>query len=228
MVAPGFAPQTMGGRITVYAGADTSVGQIRLDCGQIITGQVLDTDGKPRAGAAVECQARRYIRADVALPLTPVYKLTADSEGRFVTPPLSVSFAGLSVRVAGREMPWVRVPVGADGRVEIPPMRLRPAAPIAGIVRDDAGTRWLAPGCIASISRPTPGCTSMISPPTRTAAFCSKGFQRGLSYSSTPPIGSGSTGSFNATMMGVGKWGVAGWWEWKWAVGRVGGRGRFS
>jgi hypothetical protein len=138
--AQGFAPQMAGdGTITVYPGVDTNVGEIRLNRGQIISGQVIDIDGTPRAGARVECQAGCYSTAWGVSPLTPIYKLTTDTQGRFVTPPLPVSFAGFTVRVAGREMPWVRVPVGPEGRAGMEAIHLRQSTPIAGTVCDDAG-----------------------------------------------------------------------------------------
>ncbi len=76
VVAQGFAPYTASeGAITVFPATDSDLGRIRLDRGQVITGQVLDTDGSPRAGAAVECQARRYV-SFFGSPLTPTYKIT--------------------------------------------------------------------------------------------------------------------------------------------------------
>jgi len=111
VLASGFVPLTVGdGTISVYSGTDTSLGEVRLGRGQVVAGQVLDADGTPCAGASVECQARRYTTAVFGSPLTPKYQITADSQGRFATPLLPVSFAGLTVRVAGREMPWIRVP----------------------------------------------------------------------------------------------------------------------
>jgi len=72
-------------------------------------------------------------------PLTPTYKIIADGDGRFITPPLPVGFAGITVRVPGQRTPWLRVPVGPAGRAELPRIRLEPSQSIMGVVSDENG-----------------------------------------------------------------------------------------
>ena len=140
IIAPGYAPAAVpGATFSIFAGADHPLGTIRLRRGQVLTGQVVDSDGKPLGGATVECEAARYVTDAFGHPLTPTYRMTTDAEGRFVTPSLPVSVAGITVRVPGRLMPWVRVPVGPGGRVELAPIRLRKCEPIVGRVVDERG-----------------------------------------------------------------------------------------
>ena len=140
ILAAGFAPTTVSGRsFSIFPGANTDLNTIPLDRGQILRGQLLDFDGSPLPDAAVECACRVYVRDSAFDPATPTYHLKTDARGRFQTPLLPVSFAGITVRVPGRQMPWVRVPVGPAGQQDLPPIRLEKCDPILGRVVDQQG-----------------------------------------------------------------------------------------
>jgi uncharacterized GH25 family protein len=139
--ADGFAPQYVPDETySVYAGGDTDLGHICVYRGRVISGQVLDVDGKPRAGAAVRCQFRRHYLGHTVCQLSPDRTMTTDADGRFRTPPLPVASVTLCVQEPERRLTWINRMVGPGGEeILAEPMRLENDAPVAGVIKDEEG-----------------------------------------------------------------------------------------
>ncbi len=140
--ADGFAgAYVRGGSYSVFPGGDSDLGRVRVDRGRVFSGQVLDLNGVPRPNATVECSGRRYFIGVVGeQPITPVYKLTTDGQGRFRTPPMPVGYLGILVRVPDRRIAWIERPVSPGGEETLSPIRLAADVPISGLVLDGHGT----------------------------------------------------------------------------------------
>jgi RNA polymerase sigma factor (sigma-70 family) len=99
--APGFARQYVASPL-VYPGSDRDGNEIALTRGQRVRGQLIDIDGKPRAGTMVEIQLSRHYLGHTTLDLGEPYCLTTDAEGRFESPPLPLATGTIFARIPER------------------------------------------------------------------------------------------------------------------------------
>jgi hypothetical protein len=138
--AEGFARQYVGnGTYSIFPGADCDLGIIRMDRGRVYLGQVLDTDGKPRADIVVTCTADRHeLGNSIARYFSQDVK--TDSNGRFRTPPMPVGGMTFSCLPPERQMAtthqMARPPLGEE---VLSPLRLERDVPIHGIAIDEKG-----------------------------------------------------------------------------------------
>jgi hypothetical protein len=124
---------------SIYPDRDHDLGTIRLPAGRVFSGQLLDHDGKPRAGETVKCVLYRHSLAHQLLQISPHYTLTTDSQGRFTTPSIGVGKLSIWAEVPDRQQPGLSVPVIPGGEETLTPLVLKPDVPISGTVRDDSG-----------------------------------------------------------------------------------------
>ncbi len=133
--ADGFARQYVRrDSYSVFPGADTDLGEIRLDIGQSFKGQVLDFDGTPCGGASVECASTRYELGHTVEYIGPSYKLTTDSTGNYQTPALPVGDLDAYVRKAGRQLGYVGGRVSPSGTQTLETVRMERDIPIDGVL----------------------------------------------------------------------------------------------
>jgi protocatechuate 3,4-dioxygenase beta subunit len=140
--AAGFAPQYVpSGTYSIFPDHDTDLGEIRVFRGRVIAGQVLDADGKPRAGAAVRCEVGRVYMGYVTNRIGAARTVITDADGRFKTPLLPVRDAGLTVQEPERRVSYRAVPMQQPEGEEVlnEPIRLEYDKPIEGVVKDEDG-----------------------------------------------------------------------------------------
>ena len=140
--AEGFAPQYVpSGRFSIFPEHDCDLGRICMFRGRVITGQVLDVDGKPRAGAKVSVEVGRLFCGYVVSSIGPSRIVVTDAEGRFRTPLLPVGDAGFTVHEPERTVAYrallMQRPEGVEDLKE--PIRLENDAPVAGSVMNERG-----------------------------------------------------------------------------------------
>src|SRR5262249_42371968 len=92
--ASGFARQRRKG-LHVFPGRDRALGVLTLLPGTRIRGRVVDTQGRPIAGAKVEIKDYRHTLGHTIDCDQTEWTLTSGAEGRFVTPPLPVGIVHL-------------------------------------------------------------------------------------------------------------------------------------
>ncbi len=123
----------------MLAGQDLTLGQIRLDRGSFYDGQVLDTDGQPKPGAAVEAQVYRHTLGHTISYFTTAQKITTDAEGRYRTGPWPVGTLSVLVRAPERQIGLVGRAVKPNENGQLETIRLEADVPITGIIRDELG-----------------------------------------------------------------------------------------
>ena len=124
---------------SIYPDRDNDLGVIRLPRGRVFSGQVLDHDRKPRAGATVKCVLFRHTLAHRISQTSPQYTLTTDAEGRFTTPPVGVGKLEIWAEVPERQQPAIAVAVAPGGEETLAPLVLEADVPLVGTIRDDNG-----------------------------------------------------------------------------------------
>ena len=125
--------------VAVYPGRDFDSGTIRLERGRVFTGQVLDVDGKPRAGAVVEPTVYRHSLGHTVDDIGPAGTVATDGDGRFRTPPLPVGQLALTVRVADRRLAFAGRPIRPGDEEDLGAIHLEPDVPVEGTVVDPDG-----------------------------------------------------------------------------------------
>ena len=137
--AEGFAPQYIA-EYSIFENSENDLGAIRLDRGRVFTGQVLDVDGKPRVGATIHCEVKRYTLGHTVNDIKPANTLTTDDEGRFRTPPMTIGHLVIHVQEPERQLAYRMLPVGPEGEEALAePIQLENDVPIVGWVRDQHG-----------------------------------------------------------------------------------------
>jgi len=135
--ANGYVP---GNTWSIFPGAENNLGSIQLDRGSTFSGQVLDIDGTPRAGAMVECKVDRFYLGNTIASIGRAPVVTTDTNGRFHTPPLPVGRLYMHVRVPVRQLAWLSRAVQPEGHEALPPFHLESDVPIQGSVCDEQGS----------------------------------------------------------------------------------------
>jgi Carboxypeptidase regulatory-like domain len=139
--ADGFAPQYVNERAySIFPDRDYDLGTIGVYPGYVVTGQVIDVDGKARAGATIEWDVYRNILGHTVLQIEPSPSITTDEDGRFRTPRLPVGKLVFSVQVPQRLMAGGRIFTKPDGEETLAePIRLERDVPVVGMVQDEDG-----------------------------------------------------------------------------------------
>lgn len=138
--AEGFARQYVLDRTySIFPGADSDLGTIRMDRGSVFTGQVLDHDGTPVASALIDCDVYRHYLGNTIMSVGPVRQLRTDPDGRYRTPPLGIGERIIAVRTAHRRMTWIEAPDAPLGEHTLAPMTLERDVPIVGTIVDEHG-----------------------------------------------------------------------------------------
>jgi hypothetical protein len=136
--AEGFARQYVAGRTySIFPGADSNLGTIRMDRGCVFSGQVLDGDGAPVASALVDCDVARLCLGRSASSV--VRQVTTDPDGRFRTPPLGIGDRYVVVRAPHRLVTVIQPPNDPSGQQSLAPITLEHDVPIMGAIVDDKG-----------------------------------------------------------------------------------------
>jgi len=136
--AEGLARQYVsGGTFSIFPGADNDLGTTRLESGCRLTGILLDVDGKPKEGIAVNCQVNRYPGAHSYQPIGPSWKVATDADGKLRTPPLPVGVLYVTVRIPERRVAWRLHKIGPNAEDRLDPIRMENDVPITGTVEDD-------------------------------------------------------------------------------------------
>jgi RNA polymerase sigma factor (sigma-70 family) len=135
--APGFARHYVECPV-VFPGSERDAEKIVLAPGQRIRGQLIDVDGKPRAGVAVEVCLHRYVLGHTIQELGEPYRLTTDAQGRFESPPLPSTSASIVARIPDRVHVHEHVQLcpGKDQDVRV---KLKPDKPIVVRVETEDG-----------------------------------------------------------------------------------------
>ena len=132
--ADGFARLTVSrDHVSIAPGCDHDLGTLQLDLGRVFTGQVIDTDGKPRSNAEVIPQVHWHTGG------TGTIKTLTDANGRFRTARFPVGRLLLTVRAPERQLVQVERPVQPGGEEDLGAIRLEKDVPIVGVVNDDDG-----------------------------------------------------------------------------------------
>lgn len=138
--ANGFARQYVRGQsYSVFAGADSDLGKIRLERGRVFTGHVIDADGKPYPNAEVHCSLQLYYMGHTFQFFGPDFVVQTDSSGRYRTPPLPVCWLELYTQPPERQMAWIGHPIAPGGSEELRPLQLKHDVPINGMLKDENG-----------------------------------------------------------------------------------------
>lgn len=138
--AEGFARQYVLDRTySIFPGADSDLGTIRMDRGSVFTGQVLDHDGTPVASALIDCDVYRHYFGNTIMSVGPVRQVRTDPDGRYRTPRLGIGERIIVVRTAHRRMAWTEAPDAPVGEHTLAPMTLEPDVPIVGTIVDEHG-----------------------------------------------------------------------------------------
>ncbi|HEX5445350.1 MAG TPA: carboxypeptidase regulatory-like domain-containing protein, partial [Pirellulales bacterium] len=138
--AEGFARQyVLRQTYSVFPGADSEIGAIRLDRGCVFTGQILDADGKPMGGAVVECQVYHHELGHTIAPIGPSAKIETDAQGRFRTPPMGIGERSLYVRAPQHHLLVIDPPNDPVGEIALDARRMEPDVPIFGSISDELG-----------------------------------------------------------------------------------------
>jgi Carboxypeptidase regulatory-like domain len=138
--ADGFARlATPAGTLTVFPGVDLDLGTIRIERGRLFTGQVLDSDGKPRQGAIVRPRVYRLELGHTVNEVGTDQTIETDAQGRFRLPPLPVGRLTLEIRAPGRQLAIAGRQIAPDGVEDLGVIRLKEDVPVTGLVQDDDG-----------------------------------------------------------------------------------------
>jgi hypothetical protein len=139
--AAGYAPQYVAdGTYSIFPDADCALGPIQLNPGCVVSGQVVDADGGPRAGVKVHFNVWRYVMGHTAGTIEPSGTVAADAEGRFRTPPLPIGRGVAYVDEPERQRAYEYFTTGPAGEVALAaPLRLERDVPVEGIVQDEGG-----------------------------------------------------------------------------------------
>ncbi len=141
IVADGFAPEYVNERAySIFPDRNYGLGTIRVYPGYIVSGQVIDVDGKPSAGATIEFDVYRNINGHTVLQIEPSPSITTDEDGRFQTPRLPVGKFVFNVQVPRRLLAGRRIFTKPDGEETLAePIRLEADVPLVGMVQDEDG-----------------------------------------------------------------------------------------
>jgi hypothetical protein len=99
--APGLPRQYLEAP-AVFPDQDRDLGEITLAQGQRVRGQLLDVDGKPKAGATIEVLLHRYTLGHTFAEIGEPYRVSTDAQGKFESPPLPICGGYLVARVPER------------------------------------------------------------------------------------------------------------------------------
>jgi hypothetical protein len=147
-----------GGRYSVFSGRDNDLGEFRLAPGRVISGRVVDADGSPAAGAAIQASVYRYELGHTAGDVGPSARVTIGPDGGFRVPPLGTGLLSVVVRAPGRRMATAgRRPVTPGGEDVLSPIRLEADVPVEGVVIDEqgrplSGVKFSAGGGVETLS----------------------------------------------------------------------------
>jgi hypothetical protein len=125
--APGLARQYREAP-AVFPDQERDLGAITLAQGQRVRGQLLDVDGKPKAGATIEVLLHRYTLGHTMTEIGEPYRVATDAQGKFESPPLPIGSGYLVARVPERVLitEALKLRPGTDQEVTL---QLRPDKP---------------------------------------------------------------------------------------------------
>ncbi len=156
--ADGFARQYVGhGTYSIFPGTDCNLGMIRMDRGRTYVGQVVDVDGKPRAGVTVECDVNRF-ELGHSVNRWISQKVKTDAKGFFRSPPMPIGYLTFMCQAPERQLAYhillSKLPRGEEC---LAAFRLEKDVPIHGMVKDEkgqpvAGAKFFASGAAETLS----------------------------------------------------------------------------
>jgi hypothetical protein len=135
--APGFARQYVACPVA-FPGGESDAEKIVLTRGQRVRGQLIDVDGKPRAGITVEICLNRHVLGHTILELGEPYRLTTDAQGRFESPPLPFTAGWIVARIPNRVQVGQNLEL-SPGKARDIQVRLKPDKPIVVQVETEDG-----------------------------------------------------------------------------------------
>jgi uncharacterized GH25 family protein len=138
--ADGFARQYIHeGTYSIFPGADSDLGEIRLARGRVFTGQVFDADGKPYRNADIAAAVEVHDLGNTIGGIGPDYHVATDTDGRYRTPPLPVGDLYLTTQPPNCQLAYLSCRVAPGGEQELKPIRLERDLPLEGTIIDDSG-----------------------------------------------------------------------------------------
>jgi hypothetical protein len=137
--APGLARQHRKG-LHVFPGRDHDLGVLTLLPGIRLRGRVVDTEGRPIAGARIAISDYRFVLGHTIESNQTEWTATSGSEGRFVTPPLPAGFVHFWFTSPGKVRTFIdrKAEPGTD-KVDMGDVTLADEVPIRGTVVDQDG-----------------------------------------------------------------------------------------
>lgn len=95
--APGLARQYLAAP-SVFPDHNRDLGETTLTRGQRVRGQLLDVDGRPKAGTTIEVMLHRYTLGHTMTHIGEPYRIPTDEQGKFESPPLPICGGYIVVR----------------------------------------------------------------------------------------------------------------------------------
>jgi hypothetical protein len=137
--APGLARQRREG-LHVFPGRDHDIGTLILLPGTRIRGRVVDTHGRPLAGARIAVKDYRHVLGHTITSNETEWTLAAGAEGRFLTLPLPAGTIYLEFDSQGKVRTFVgRTAEPGMEKLDLGDVSLADEVPIRGIVVDQDG-----------------------------------------------------------------------------------------
>jgi hypothetical protein len=137
--APGLARERRED-VRIFPGKDRDLGRLTLLPGTRIAGRVVDAQGKPLGGAAIDLKHYRHQLGHTISSQETEWTLSAGADGRFTTPPLPAGSGQFTLAAPGRVRTFVRksaepgTPAVDLGDVALPDEKL-----VTGVVSDTEG-----------------------------------------------------------------------------------------
>ncbi|MSQ95110.1 MAG: hypothetical protein EXR98_11220 [Gemmataceae bacterium] len=138
--ADGFARHYIAhGTYSIFPGTNCDLGMIRMDRGRTYVAQVVDVDGKPRAGLSVKCDVFRH-ELGHSVNRWISQEVKTDANGFFRSQPMPVGYLNFSCGAPERQLAYhVLLSKLLGGDETVAPIRLQKEMPIHGTVKDENG-----------------------------------------------------------------------------------------
>jgi hypothetical protein len=137
--AEGFGREPRDG-VSVFAGIVNDLGELTVARGRAVSGRVLDPDGRPLAGVAVEAEIFRHYMGHTIMNVGPARTIQTDATGRYRL--MSVPPSNLTITVRYPECTHggaYKMIQPGSGEEFLEDVKLVRDAPIIGVVKDTEG-----------------------------------------------------------------------------------------
>jgi hypothetical protein len=126
--------------VQIFPGKDRDIGRLTLLPGTRMCGRVVDSQGKPLAGAAVKLDLYRYQLGHTVSSQGTEWAFNAAGDGRFTTPPLPAGDGHFNLRAPGKVRTFVQRKAEPGTAVaDLGDITLPDEMPVVGLVIDGEG-----------------------------------------------------------------------------------------